>query len=438
MFLKKIKISIPLFIFLGFFSVCHASLKIVEVMYDPDGSDENREWVKVYNDSDNDINIIGGKSNSSWKFIDKATHYINDSITISPHEYGVLASDKDTFLSEYSSYYLPVADTTMSLGNTSGVVQISDGVNIISSFSYPSSSSSELDEVINEDSDNNTHSLKAESKEDKDDIKILKITTKINFPKIITSGVPFSFYSTTTDNSEITHNVGKFIWNFGDGSSLDTKDYGPYSYTYEYPGDYVVNLSYYDNSFTEIPDATDKINVKVVSADIFISGVGSVVDPYIEIQNKSKYDVDVSGWAIATTSKNFIFPKNTIFLKNNKIRLSQKVTSFESEDLKYFIIQNKRGDIVATYPSKKINTMSSSNNVSVNSDSVAKDNDVINLNDLGASASDYNQISGKYTYFLLLIVILLGVISFILFKKKKTNIIDIEKEVSSSDFKILE
>lgn len=439
------KISILIFIFSVFFNTSEASLKIVEVMYDPEGGDENREWVKLYNDGEEDISIIGGKSSSSWRFIDKSPHYINDSITISPHKYAVLASDKNTFLNEYPSFSFPVADTTMSLPNTSGSVQISDGVNIIASFDYPSTSieQSEIEdeeEYINED--NESENTNKNSKEEQD---ILRITTKINFPKVLMSGVPFSFYSTTTDNRKMTYNVGKFVWNFGDGNSLEVDNYGPFNYVYEYPGDYTVSLLYFDNSFTEIPDAIDKINIKVYPLNVYISGVGNSLDPYVEIENKLKYEVDLSNWSIATSSKVFVFPKGSSISSNNKIKIHSKITNFTEDDLKYLIIQNPRGDIISAYPSNNLfknNISNSIKNTKIDNsnNNLKTQEEIIDLNNLTNDSSPKINFKDKWVTFSgLFIVILLGIISFFAIGKKKEYIKnDIENEVNADDFKILE
>jgi hypothetical protein len=167
----------------------------------------------------------------------------------------------------------------MSLPNTPSTISIFDGEKIVDSYDYPSPNSD-----ISSDNDDNEEGVisgRIISSNDKNKEKedLLRITTKINFPKIITAQTPFSFYSTTTDNRNITYNVGKFVWNFGDGVSITADNYGPLTYTYEYPGDYIVNLYYFDNTITSIPDAVDRINIKVVPADIYISKVGIVFIP---------------------------------------------------------------------------------------------------------------------------------------------------------------
>lgn len=442
---EKIKILILIFIFSVLFNVAEASLKIVEVMYDPEGGDENREWVKLYNDGEETIDIVSGKGDLSWRFIDKSPHYINDSITISPHGYAVLAGDKNTFLNEYSSFSSPVADTTMSLQNTSGTVQISDGTNIVASFNYPSSTIDQSDNQNEGDTSNSDVSSNT-SDDHEEKIDVLKIITKINFPKIITAGIPFSFYSITTDNRKITHNVGKFVWNFGDGGNVTVSEYGPFDYVYEYPGDYIVNLSYFDNSFTEIPDATDRLIIKVYSPDIYISGAGDRLDPYVEIENRSKYELDISGWSIVTSSKVFTFSNGTNISAKNKIKLHSKVTNFTEDDLKYLIIQNPRGDIVATYPMSnslsKSNISSNLKNIKTDNliDNSKKETEVIDLNNLTANSLVKVSFSNKWIIFLsLFAVISLGIISFLVAgKKNKNSNNEIEGEVNANNFKILE
>ena len=312
-----------------------------------------------------------------------------------------------------------------------------------------SNSSSDDDEEDDEEDDEDSE------EDEEEEIDIFKIITKINFPKILTAGILFSFHSLTADSNGITYNVGKFVWNFGDGTIMTVKSYGPLEYTYEYPGEYVVNLSYFKNTLTEVPDATDKITIKVIPADIYISGVGNNADPYIEIENKSKYDIDLSSWIIIAGQKVFAFPTGTSILKGGRIKLSPKITHFTGDDLKYLIIQNPRGDIVATYPiqNKKTVITSASQNVASNvskkgieerQEEIKEENNepqIINLNDLEASASNSNiHISNKVLASLGLVsIIILGIISFLFIKKKNKSIDEnIEGEISVDDIKIIE
>mgnify|MGYP001293423700 CR=1 FL=1 len=303
-----------------------------------------------------------------------------------------------------------------------------------------------------EDSDtNDSENYVSETK--KEIPLILKITTKIISPKIVVAGVPFAFSSLTTTNRGQTYMVGNFSWNLGDGMTLSAKDVGPFEYVYEYPGEYALALSYFDNSFSIIPSATDKINIKVVPSEITITGVGTFDNPFVELENKSNYDILLSNWTVTAGSRSFVIPEGTILLSGKSIKLSPRITGFTGEDIKSVVIVNTNKIIYSSYPSlavKKTNPQvkksdkTVSNNIKAlkteEKDSLLSDSsNSINLNELDASALNArDNISGSaYPFIGLLIIIGLGITSFLLFKKKNNKDTTSEK-IRAEDLTIVE
>ena len=449
-----------------FFSWVHfanADLKITEVIYDPEGTDTNREWLKLHNDGNETINIVGGKINSAWRFGEgedgAILHYINDSLEIRAGEYAILASDKDTYVSE-NSYSGLIADTSMSLNNTNGIVKIWDGSSprkIVASYEYDANN---LVNENNENTESNTETNKSTSstKLESNEPEILKVTTKIISPKNVTAGIPFSFSSFTSSNQGQTYSVGKFLWNFGDGMTREMRNSEPFDYVYEYPGEYVVTLSYFDSVFSKTADAIAKVTIKVIPSEIFISSVGDNTNPFIEIENKSNSEVLLSNWVITGGIHYFKIPDGTVILSNKKIKLSPKITGFIGEDIQSVSIINPNKDIVATYPAilvkkqtqktnstyaiaqNKLSLTDSNLKNSSPKDSLQKDSQIINLNDLEASAgnTDTTISDSTYAFIGLFIVISVGIASFLLFKKKNTPADYIEKEIRAEDMTIVE
>lgn len=450
------KITVLLVVFLSWVNVVNASLEITEIMYDPEGSDTNREWIKLYNDGDKDIKIIGGQTKASWRISGgeskESLHYINEDLNIGPNEYAVITKNKDIFNQEYSSFSGLVTTASISLNNTSGIVKIWDGAsprNVVAFSSYDVNDVIDDDEYIEEDEVSENSDIEEDKKEEK---IIFKITTKIISPKIVTAGIAFSVGSLTTTNTGKTYNFGKFIWNFGDGMKIEVKESKLFDYIYEYPGEYILSLSYFDNSFVLVPDAIDRIIIKVIPSDIYISSIGTDMDPYVEIENKSKYEVNLSGWKINGVNKTFIFPEGTILLQAKKIKLSPKITGFTGSDIKYLVIENPSGAQVAIYPEgkKKITQNSLINNSSYNNSNSLKNNlkdnslpensQIINLNDLGANASGAKvNISNPIYYILgLVFIVALGFASFLFIKKKKDVPDYLEKTLRPEDMTIIE
>lgn len=462
MTLKIIKhYLILLVIFFSWAGVANASLEITEVMYDPEGTDTNREWIKLYNDGSENINIISGKTNSAWRFGDgengEALHYISDSLDIGPGEYAILASDKDTYIPEYS-YSGLIADTSMSLNNTSGVVKIWDGSSprkVVSLFEYNANDSTDgNNESTSSNEDNSNSSTKSTTSSSKIEIpEVFKITTKIISPKNVTAGIPFSLNSLTTTNRGETYAVGKFVWNFGDGMVREIDKSSLFDYIYEYPGEYVLTLSYFDSHFSEVADATDRITIKVIPSEIYISSVGNSADPFIELENKSNYEIILSNWVVTAGVHYFIIPEGTTLLPGKKIKLSPKITGFIGEDIKSVTVTSPSKIITANYPiqtKKSTQKNSSINNISSNNfalpdnnlqdNSLLKDSEVINLNDLGAEASGsgINIPNSAYPLIGLLVVIGLGISSFLLIKMRNKDDDLLDKKIRAEDITIIE
>ena len=85
MSIKRIKHSVIFIImFFAFSHAVYANLEITEVMYNPEGTDTNREWIKLHNNGSNTITVISGRSDSAWRFSDDVEgtelHLINDEL----------------------------------------------------------------------------------------------------------------------------------------------------------------------------------------------------------------------------------------------------------------------------------------------------------------------------------------------------------------------
>jgi hypothetical protein len=335
------------------------------------------------------------------------------------------------------------------------IQKISDGSWIIASPTPRSLNSGSGNEDDDNDPppDDTTDVNKSSSGQKREKLEPLKISTEIISPKIVTAGIPFSLGAMTTTNRGEKYLIGRFVWNFGDGMVAEKDKAENFDYIYNYSGEYVLSLSYFDNYFNKVADATDKFVIKVIPSDVYISSVGTNIDPYIEIENKSSYDVSLSNWIITAGIHYFVIPEGTTLLSNKKIKLSPKITGFVADDIKYVNIANPGKEIVAVYPTqiqksntKKVLSYSSNTdniqNVSQNisqENILLKDPQVIDLNSLSsnASKSGVNIPNSTYSLIGLIFVICLGGLVFWMIKRN--NIKDyVDKEVRAEDITIIE
>jgi hypothetical protein len=286
----------------------------------------------------------------------------------------------------------------------------------------------------------------------KEVVEIFKISTKIILPKTITAGIPFAINSLTNSNKGDTYAVGRWVWNFGDGSSSKVDKSSPFEYLYEYAGDYALTLSYFDNSFSKVPVASDRVIVKVVSSELFVSSVGGYADPYVELENKSNYEIVLSDWVVTAGIHYFIIPEGTTLLPNKKMKLSPKITGFVGEDIRSVVVTDPNKEITASYPAeikkpiqKILPSMAStySNQVSTiatpKEDVLPEGSQVINLNEMEASAGDSGIVipSRVYPFVGLLVVVCIGIASFVIIKKRQVRDY-VEDGIRAEDMTIVE
>ncbi|MBK5215576.1 MAG: lamin tail domain-containing protein [Candidatus Pacebacteria bacterium] len=479
---KKIKhYIIFLLMFFSWAGVANANLEITEVMYNLDGADI--DWIEIYNPDSSDVDVTEIKLLISNNTFNHDIKGYSGSQYLHKGELGVIVvgSQISSFLSRWSnsailftsSFSLPNLkdgeEATVSINNgdknsplDSVTYKISDGGN-----GNGNSLSGDLEELTptpgkanssNSVSSNNySEDITIDENIDlipiiEEKAEILKITTKIISPKIIVAGIPFSISSLTTTNRGNTYAVGRFVWNFGDGRISEVKVPGPFEYTYEYPGEYSMTLSYFDNNFTKQPDATNRIIIKVIPAEIFISSVGDIINSFIELENKSNYEITLSNWIITAGFHYFVIPEGTTLLSGKKIKLSPKITGFTGDDIKSVSIMNTNKELIATYPIeikipiqknlplKKTTNNKTNNYNNKNEDSLLRDPDVINLNELAASAAGPNVDVSKSTYAFigLVLIIGIGIASFLLIKRKEKISDYMENDIRPEDMKIIE
>jgi hypothetical protein len=111
-----------LFLFLSFQPAF--ALTITEIMYNPEGNDTGREWIEVFNNSSETINILSGKN--GWRINDGKNHLFEENLTVYPQEIFVIVQDKSLFLKDYPNFQGKMIQANFSLKNESGKIQIFD------------------------------------------------------------------------------------------------------------------------------------------------------------------------------------------------------------------------------------------------------------------------------------------------------------------------
>ena len=363
-----------LVIFLLSFGFARADIMITEIMYDYPGSEGSGEhdWVEIKNIGSSSVNLIEQPGEySRWRFSKSTSNYqlfsFNSSSNVLSGDYAIISSEPEIFLQDYPEFSGLVFDSSnFSLTSTGTSIGVKDtsGEFLFSPFTYIPMSEAEDSgnslQLVNDSwivasptpgvanqsvsvsstgGETSTSSSISNTTETKI-TEIQKIKTKIDVKTDAFIGIPIEFKTSTTGYFGETLYYGKYFWNFGDGDSKEMKvnDSSKLTHTFFYEGEYSVVLEYYSNYYSSESDASDRIIIKVVPADIVISKVGDEKDFFVEITNNTNYNADISGWFLMSDKSKFIFPQNTILNSKKKMILSPKVTNLSFFFKKNFLL----------------------------------------------------------------------------------------------------
>lgn len=344
------KMCIPIFLIgIFFIAPCNvfASVVINEVAWMGTENSSFDEWIELYNNGGNAVDLTG------WilKSIDD-TPTIELIGTIGSKSFFLLERKDDTSVPSVMADLIYVGTLSnggefLKLFNGSGFVEDMvdglDGWNIggnnttketlqrISSgwstkTGTPKSANESMQEVIEEDvlPEDNTPLLQIPQTNNIVVTPIGSITIRIKErEKVATVGVQTEFngFSLGLKNEPLLG--ARYLWNFGDGGVGEGENI---VHTYHYIGEYNVIVDVSSGRYT----ASARMRIKIVKAQIEISGVGAQNDSFIELYNKSPYELNLSGWLLVSGNQYFMIPKNTFISSGKKIIISSEITGFKN------------------------------------------------------------------------------------------------------------
>ncbi len=335
-----------------------AQVVVTEIMYDlpkDSGSDTGREWVEVFNDSNESIDLSG------WRFYEADVNHklklFQGNSTLPALEYAIIADNPEKFLVDNSSFSGVVFDSSFSLKNTGETIVLRNADLIdIDSVTYsseqgakgngnslqktdggwiattptPGSSSLEVG-FPSVQVDNQSSSEEAQVKESLPPVVTSggswpvepQIFTRVKTaPKVAVVGADVLFEGDTLGLKKEPLEGARYLWTLGDGG---TKEGQKIFYHYNYPGKYIVVLNASSGTYS----ASDRVVIEAIPADVEISSVGVGSNSFVEIYNKTKYELNISWWRLRASSEIFTIPKDTIILPESKIIFPSQHTEFE-------------------------------------------------------------------------------------------------------------
>ncbi len=501
----------------GFASFAHAEVIISEVMYGP-SSGASHEWLEISNTGSEAVDLTNWRFFNSSETSSPLRLQRGDSTQMGPQTYAIITNTNNVgnFLSDYpdfsgliftsSSFSLPdesskyntykaisdsektvmssvTYDTSIGGSKDSGnSLQYASGSWIpalptpgTTNKSEPAEEETEVEDDNNEEntstmgdttnnssntsnSNTSTSSVLKSSSTPKEVKKIIpkKIATNIVADSKVVAGIPVRFSFVTTGYIGEALLLGRWIWNFGDGTSKENiNNVEPFTHTYIYPGDYAVSLEYYDSLLDEESDAQDHMIVTVIRSSVVISNV-DYKEGTIELSNSTGMNMNIGGWTLSAGNTTYVFPKNTTILSGKKLQLSGRGFGLYVKEGEPVFLLFPDKSAVSTFPiiksptenvavpvvAKKSSKKKASKKVTSLSDST--NNETVNIASLAVAAAaspllptQNNKANNSYVWFLGGVVIFggVGAVSFRRYVRKK-NKTEVEKEADG--YEILE
>ncbi len=184
-------------------------------------------------------------------------------------------------------------------------------------------------------------------------IPIPKIFLNIGKDMSVTAGTEIKFSAFVYNSKGFVYKELPVHFAFGDGSESDSSSVFK---SYKIPGKYLVTA-------TAVYGLGSGESSVVVSVHRALVKIHSVNSNGININNSSKYKLNLSLWELRSGSDTFIFPNGTIMLPNTNVLFAYQITKLkESNNVELLYPNNK---IAALYSSKNKETFLKPSNVIV-------------------------------------------------------------------------
>lgn len=155
---------------------------------------------------------------------------------------------------------------------------------------------------------------------------------------------PLVFAAVPASSDGRQHASGTVRWNMGDGREAVMSPADRFIYAYDRPGEYIVVAEYRKaTSFIDAVDASARMTVSVRESPVSIAPVSGGV----EIKNEAGEEADISGWMIASGSRRFIFPKNSIVAGSGSIVVPSARLGFSESEARAASLLYADGSLVS-------------------------------------------------------------------------------------------
>lgn len=359
------------------------ALVISEIYPKPPTPKTNKEWIEIFNNSSEPLNITGYKFFENNTNHSVATTTAEDSLILNSGEYAVIVQDRKTFLESdpgknYTGKVLRSAGFSLDDNSETLVLKDKQNGNILDSVTYNASNLKDGESL-------HFTGTSYESGKSSPGTGNLSITVTSSYNSVATGTESISnatsSLATSTDNfiqptyynrnywpesEKIYVNAGEnkigvlggdidfeaktltgdkrqvgnanYFWSFGDGAIAEGKNV---SHEYKFTGEYVVFVESYANG----AKSDGRVYVKVIEPNLEVQIKENFNKKFVEIKNNSKEEIDIGGFLIKSFGGEFEYtstlPKKLLILPNRSVNFSQEILKFATSTNKIiFTYQN--------------------------------------------------------------------------------------------------
>jgi len=343
-------------------TVVVGQVQITEIMYSPDGADSGREWVEIYNGTDQSITL------TEWALKENNTNHRIDAENgqLSSGAFAVIADDKASFQADHDISAL-LLDSSFGLKNTGESIALVDASNTqVDTVNYTpedgadgngnslqligdgwiqasptpgepneSSESAPDTEDAEKSSGDETGSFdksdtdytpvirrSSEQKDTKEEPSALTVDAGEDVRVIAGVSVDFVAEVTGTDDQKEDY---AYQWSFGNG---DEKEGVSTDYTYEHPGQYVATFQAEDDEQTK----TDQLTVRVDEPKLSIAKAVAGDDGFIRLATSLDRAFALSGWQLKTPKDKYTLPDYVMILPKTTLTLANTATDLDPKE----------------------------------------------------------------------------------------------------------
>ena len=165
------------------------------------------------------------------------------------------------------------------------------------------------------------------------------ISVELDVPDTVIVGADSTFTAEGYGTEDEPLPTARYVWSFGNGDRREGKSA---RYNFAYPGTYVVVVDLSSGFYS----ASDRIAVTALPAALSIT---NVTEEYIALKNEGKVEVDLGGWLLFSSGRQFQFPPHTIMLPGQEVFVSNKRTGLSGADSSTVALQYPNGLVATAY-----------------------------------------------------------------------------------------